>query len=241
MPSARTLCLGIALACGARWVVAQSTFVPILKPSTPASAPSAIQPVTSQRVAFAGSMGSRQALLVIDGAAPRALTVGDSWRGVKLLAVNSTEVVIELDRVRHTLRMGAAAVDLGGAATPGTGNVIKLTGDANGHFLTSGLVNGRVVSVMVDTGASLVSIGQQDADRLQIAYRTAPRVALRTANGEVTGYRVTLDSVRLGDVEVYNIDAVVQPQSLPFILLGNSFLRRFQLRLENDVLTLDRR
>ena len=48
-------------------------------------------------------------------------------------------------------------------------------------------------------------------------------------------------SVRIGDVEIPNVQAVVVPGEMPFVLLGNSFLRRFQLRQENDVLRLQRR
>ena len=219
--------------------LAQSGFVPIL--AAPASAPPAMQPVTSHRVALTGSMGSRQALLVIDGAAPRVLSVGESWRGVRLLSVSSSEAVVEVDGERHTLRVGAAAVSLGGAPSPGTGRVIKLSSDARGHFLANGQINGRGVSFLVDTGATLVAIGQDEADRLGLPYRNGQRVGLTTANGVATGWRVSLSSVRLGDVDVYGVDAVVQPQPMPFVLLGNSFLTRFSLKLENDILTLERR
>jgi aspartyl protease family protein len=219
--------------------LAQSGFVPVL--AAPASAPPATQPVTSHRVALTGSMGSRQALLVIDRAAPRVLSVGESWRGVRLLSVSSSEAVVEVDGERHTLRVGAAAVSLGGAPSPGGGRVIKLSGDTNGHFMANGQINGKSVTLLVDTGASLVSMGQPDADRLGIAYRDAPRVGLRTANGDVQAFRVMLNSVRVADVDVYNVEAVIQPQPMPFVLLGNSFLKRFSLKLENDVLTLERR
>jgi aspartyl protease family protein len=62
-----------------------------------------------------------------------------------------------------------------------------------------------------------------------------------TANGTITMRAVSLASVRIGDVEVPNVDAVIVPQGMPFVLLGNSFLRRFQIRQENDILRLQRR
>lgn len=209
-------------------------------PPVGASAP-ALQAVMSHRVALTGSMGNRQALLVIDGGAPRVLGVGEAWRGVRLVSVGGSEAVVEVDRERYTLRVGAAAVSLGGAASPGSGRVVKLNSDASGHFLANGQINGRGVSFLVDTGATLVAIGQDEADRLGLPYRTGQRVGLTTANGVATGWRVSLSTVRLGDVDVYNVDAVVQPQPMPFILLGNSFLTRFQMRRENDTLTLERR
>ena len=50
-----------------------------------------------------------------------------------------------------------------------------------------------------------------------------------------------LASVRIGDVQVYDVDAVITPAPMPFILLGNSYLTRFQMKRENDVMTLDLR
>ncbi len=194
----------------------------------------------SRRVALSGSMGSR-ALLVIDGDAPRAVAVGSTVQGVKLLSVNEAQAVVEIDGRRQTLRLGEAAVNLGGAASAGSGTQITLSSDANGHFQAQGQINGRGVLFLVDTGATMVSMGQDEAERLGLAYKNGERIGLRTANGNTVGYRISLNTVRVGDVEVHNVAAVVQPQPMPFILLGNSFLTRFQMKRENDTLLLQRR
>lgn len=194
----------------------------------------------SRRVALSGSMGSR-ALLVIDGDAPRAVAVGSTVQGVKLISVNEAQAVVEIDGRRQTLRLGEAAVNLGGAASAGSGTQITLSSDANGHFQARGQINGRGVLFLVDTGATMVSMGQDEAERLGLAYKNGERIGLRTANGNTVGYRISLNTVRVGDVEVHNVAAVVQPQPMPFILLGNSFLTRFQMKRENDTLLLQRR
>ncbi|QAZ38804.1 TIGR02281 family clan AA aspartic protease [Methylibium sp. Pch-M] len=194
----------------------------------------------SRRVALSGSMGSR-ALLVIDGDAPRAVAVGSTVQGVKLLSVNEAQAVVEIDGRRQTLRLGEAAVNLGGAASAGSGTQITLSSDANGHFQAQGQINGRGVLFLVDTGATMVSMGQDEAERLGLPYKNGERIGLRTANGNTVGYRISLNTVRVGDVEVHNVAAVVQPQPMPFILLGNSFLTRFQMKRENDTLLLQRR
>ena len=194
----------------------------------------------SRRVALSGSMGSR-ALLVIDGDAPRAVAVGSTVQGVKLLSVNEAQAVVEIDGRRQTLRLGEAAVNLGGAASAGSGTQITLSSDANGHFQAQGQINGRGVLFLVDTGATMISMGQDEAERLGLAYKNGERIGLRTANGNTVGYRISLNTVRVGDVEVHNVAAVVQPQPMPFILLGNSFLTRFQMKRENDTLLLQRR
>lgn len=66
-------------------------------------------------------------------------------------------------------------------------------------------------------------------------------MSLSTANGNAQGFQVKLDSVRIGEVEVLNVDAVVMPQAMPFMLLGNSFLNRFQMLRDNDQLTLTKK
>ena len=62
-----------------------------------------------------------------------------------------------------------------------------------------------------------------------------------TANGVVPSFRVSLTSVRIQDVEVFNVDATVSPLAMPYILLGNSFLSRFQMTRTNDQMVLDKR
>jgi aspartyl protease family protein len=57
----------------------------------------------------------------------------------------------------------------------------------------------------------------------------------------VQAWRTRLASVRVGDVEVFDVEAVVLQQPMPYVLLGNSFLNRFQMRRDNVQLTLERR
>jgi len=238
----RTLPL-LLLGCTAAAALAQgpSDAPAAAPPAAAASAEGArLASVPSHRVAFAGSMG-RQALLVIDGGAPRAVAVGTTVQGVRLLELRTEEALVEVDGQRQTLRLGASALHLGGAPSPGTGSQITLSSDVNGHFLTPGRINGRGVTFLIDTGATLVALGRDEAERLGIPYQKGRRVGLRTANGDTLGWLVPLDTVRVGDVEIYNVEAVVQPQPMPFVLLGNSFLSRFQMRRDNDTMTLLRR
>jgi aspartyl protease family protein len=72
-------------------------------------------------------------------------------------------------------------------------------------------------------------------------YRRGQQVALSTANGTVPGYLVTLSSVRIGDVDTYNVQAVVVPAPMENILLGNTFLSRFQMKRDNDTMRLEKK
>jgi len=194
---------------------------------------------SAQTVTLSGSMGDK-ALLVINGT-PRTVAVGGSFQNVKVVSVGASDAVVELDGKRVPLQLGGAPVNLGGVAGAGGGTQIVLTAGSGGHFVTDGSINGRVARFVVDTGATMVAMGEADAQRFGLKYKDGPRGMVSTANGQVVVYRTSLDVVRVGDVQVYNVEAVVVPAPMDMILLGNSFLTRFQMHRENDRMTLERR
>jgi len=194
---------------------------------------------SAQSVSMSGSLGDK-ALLIIDGT-PRTVAAGGSVAGVKVISVNGSETVVEYGGRRQTLPLGGAQVNLGGVASAGGGTQIVLTAGSGGHFITDGSINGKAVRFLVDTGATNVSMGQAEAQRLGIDFSRGQRGIARTANGDVIVTRVSLGSVRVGDVTVYNVDAIVTPMAMEHILLGNSFLSRFQMKRDNDVMVLDKR
>ena len=194
---------------------------------------------SAQTVSMGGSLGNN-ALLVIDGKA-RTVAVGATVEGVRLVSVTSNDALVEVKGKRFTVHIGDAQVNLGGKASEGSGKQIVLTAQSGGHFVTSGTINGKTARFVVDTGATLVSMDQYEADRLGVDWKNGQRGISRTANGDAPFYATTLQSVRIGDVQVYNVPAIVSPAPMPYILLGNSFLSRFQMKRENDVMTLDLR
>lgn len=197
-------------------------------------------PASAQSVAMTGSMGSK-ALLVIDGGAPKALAAGDSHRGVKVVAVRADQVTVEVGGKRQTIDLGGAPVSIGGGGGGSGGTQIVLTASSGGHFVTSGSINGRATQFMVDTGATSVAMSADEARRLGINFEQGEPGQGSTANGLIPIWRISLKSLRIQDVEVQGVDAVVVPSGMPHVLLGNSFLTRFQMKRENDMLTLTRR
>ncbi len=195
----------------------------------------------AQSVAMTGGMGSK-ALLVINGGAPKALAAGDEHKGVKVVSVSSEATVVDVGGQRQTVRLGGAPVSLGGSGGGGSsGSQIVLTAGSGGHFMTQGNINGKSVEFMVDTGATAVSLSADDARRIGLKYESGQKIMTRTANGDARAYLIRLNSVRIKDVEVYDVEAVVGEASMPFVLLGNSFLARFQMKRENDIMTLTKK
>lgn len=199
-------------------------------------------PVTGQ-VLLSGILGGK-ALLVVGTSAPKAVSPGETFQGVRLVSLDKESALLEQDGQRFTLRLGESPVQLkpgSAAARPANGKRITLTSDSAGHFKSQGTINGQIMQFVVDTGATVVSIGRADAERMGLAFLGGQPVQMQTANGTAQGWRIQLQSVRIGDVEVFDVEAVVTPVAMPVVLLGNSFLNRFQMHRVSDQMVLEKR
>lgn len=114
------------------------------------------------------------------------------------------------------------------APGPRVPTTLAVAADYRGHYIVHPSVENYRIKMMVDTGASVVALTAADAHALGIREdASARKVMLGTANGTVTGYRTVLREIRLGEIVVRNVDAVVLPESaLSISLLGNSFLSK---------------
>jgi aspartyl protease family protein len=91
----------------------------------------------------------------------------------------------------------------------------------------------------VDTGATMVRISRDDARRLGIDYTKGEQGYSIVADGRrVQSWRVKLDSISVGGITLYNVDATVGEGTVGYGLLGMSFLSRTDMRREGPNLTL---
>lgn len=183
-----------------------------------------------------------KAVVSIEGSKPRTLSVGQlTPEGVKLISASSESAVFEVNGERRTLAVGEGAAVASAAPARG-GTSVTLVADSRGHFTTIGVVNGVSLPFLVDTGATSVVLSSADARRAGVNYLQGKRALTQTANGVVPVYAVKLDSLRIGDITVNNVDAsVIEGDKLPVALLGMSFLNRMEMRREGTTLTLIRR
>jgi aspartyl protease family protein len=183
-----------------------------------------------------------KAIIKIDGAR-RVLVRGEtSPEGVRLLATDTLHELaeIELNGRRETLKLGA--VSAAGFAEPkGSGNV-TLYAD-RGFFYGDGKINGAPVRFLVDTGANAVALSSQAAELIGLDYKRKGRRGIAsTAGGMVPMYSIKLDSVTVGDITLYNVDAGVIEGSHPTdVLLGMSFLGRVEMKRDGDKMELTKR
>lgn len=178
--------------------------------------------------------------VVIDGGTPITLDVGEATvEGVTLLQVNRAGAVLRVDGTTTTLPLAARQSEVASAARSDS---VVLSADPRGHFYANGTVNGRSMRFLVDTGATLTTLSRTDARRLGLDYRDGTPSRVMTGNGEVTGWRMSLDSVRVGPTTVRDVEAfVVDNDALPVGLLGMSFLGRFDMHRQGATLVLRHR
>lgn len=186
-------------------------------------------------------LSSGKAVVVLGGGKPRVLRDGDTLStGIKLIKATPETALFEINGKRRSLALGTSQLS-NARSTFTASSSITLVADARGHFLTTGTINGVMVQFLVDTGATMVSMGVADARRIGINYLEGQRGQTHTANGIAAVYRVKLDTVKLGDITLNNVDALVHEAEMPFLLLGMSFLNRVEMRREGTDLTLTKR
>lgn len=188
-------------------------------------------------VSVNGIFGEK-ALIAIGSGPAKVMAVGDTLQGIRLLAVQGQEVVIEEGGKHRTLQVGFGF-------TPGASEsaaVAVINADGRGQFITAGEINGNPVRFLVDTGASLVTLPRSVAIRAGVLLDNAKTVAVSTANGRARASRVLLNTVRVGSVSASMVEAIIMEDAqLSVPLLGMSFLKRTNMKNEGDRLTLSQR
>lgn len=179
-----------------------------------------------------------KAIVVIDGTR-RVLVRGEvSPEGVRLVGTDTRaeEAVVEIDGRRETLKLGVVIAHFQSVALPS----VVLYADTSGFFRAPGSINGTAVTFLVDTGANTIAINSTLAQRIGIDYRKRGQPGLATtASGYARFYGIKLDTVKVGEIVLRNVDAAViegrQPETP---LLGMSFLGGLEMKRDGDKMEL---
>ena len=117
------------------------------------------------------------------------------------------------------------------------GREITLQRNRWGHYVTSGKINGRTVTFLLDTGASDVSVPAELA--YELGLKRGMEQQYNTANGVITGYRTRIDRISIGNIELRNVRASINPNATDDeILLGMSFLNQLDYSQSGNQLTI---
>lgn len=186
-----------------------------------------------------GLSKGRAVVVIGAGGKPKVYRDGDTLpNGVRLIRATPESALVEIAGKRRTLTMGS---HVSAASPAGGGGRVTLVADGAGHFVTLGSINGAPVRFLVDTGATLISMGVGDARRVGVDYLKGQRGFSNTANGVAPVYKVRLDSVKVGNIVINGVDALVHETDMPWVLLGMSFLNRVDMRRAGDHLDLVKR
>lgn len=114
----------------------------------------------------------------------------------------------------------------------GTGNRIVVSARSDGHFLLDTRINGRRTPMLVDTGASIVTLRESDARKAGIRPEARDyRIPFSTANGQVLGAAGILPELVVSGVTLPELRVVILPDDkLDMSLFGVNGLNRFERR-----------
>jgi aspartyl protease family protein len=197
-------------------------------------------PAAATDVSLIGTFGTHAAILAVNGGAPKTVKVGQSFGGVTVVSVEKERATVDVDGKRRVIVRGQTFSTSGSGERP---SAVLIAGQ-NGHYTADGQVNGGQVRFVVDTGASVVALPANDARRLSIIsidYRKGQLATVQTAAGPTPAYSVRLDTVRVGGIELHNVEGMVIESGLPIALLGMSFLNRVEIRNDAGQMTMIKR
>lgn len=183
---------------------------------------------------------SGKAVLIINNGKPKTLSVGQTSEGVKLLAANSGVATLQIEGKTRQLGMGQAATVAGSSAN-GIPSV-TLYADKAGHYFSDCQINGATLKFLLDTGATSVSLNSGDAKYANIDYKQGERVQMHTANGIVNAYRSSIATLKIGNIVLNQVEAIVHEGGSPsVVLLGMSALNRLEMKRQDIALTLTKK
>lgn len=182
-------------------------------------------------------LGKNKVVINVEGET-KVLHVGETVGGIKVISADTEECVLEINGQSSTYPMGSQiSTRFAKTSKP----IVRIVQDNGGLYRSSGLINGQMVNVIVDTGATMVTMNTEQAKSLGLEKKGNP-IPIVTASGKTKGYLVNLDQVSLGTIQAYNIQAVIVEGSFPpQILLGMSFLQKLDIHHRDQLLELEQK
>ncbi|QZA79018.1 retroviral-like aspartic protease family protein [Deefgea tanakiae] len=114
----------------------------------------------------------------------------------------------------------------------GQGNEITLPRAKDGHYRLAASINGEPVVLLLDTGATAMTLNQELAERIGLP-RGEPFIA-NTANGQVQGYQSKISTLSFGPFEFNNVHVGIVPNMGNEVLLGMNIIKQFDIRTQNN-------
>lgn len=109
----------------------------------------------------------------------------------------------------------------------GWGQPVTLQRQPDGHFYADVMIDGLSYRMLVDTGATMVVLSGDDAQRMGMTWTTDQlRPIVRGADGPIDAVQTTIKQMSVGGIVATNVPAVIIPGASGMSLLGQAFLSR---------------
>lgn len=187
------------------------------------------------KIYYNGSLAGNKVVIKVNGH-NRILARGQkSKEDIEVLSFNRNEVLVRVHGKRYRYKKKSIALEDEVTIPLTDVPAIGLSG-----YYISGFINGKKTGFQVDTGATVVALTLKDAKRLNIRLHKKDRITVGLAGGiKGEGWKTTLDSVRLGDIEIKNVSAIViKSRQDVNVLLGMSFLKKLEISQSKDKMIL---
>jgi len=180
-----------------------------------------------------------KALIAVDGK-NKLIRKGETFEEFILEYADSKRAVISYNGVASKYTLGSTGGGL--QFKKAKSSAYRISANPQGMYFTRGSINNIPMSFIVDTGATLISMNEDHAKQLGInAKRDGQLINIKTASALVKGYKITLDRVKVGEIQIRDVDATVLMSKQPdTILLGMSFLKNLRVNHSGSVMTLEK-
>ena len=160
-----------------------------------------------------------------------------------IFIINGEETVLSLNRNMVIQSVHQQAEPKNEQSEDSGPQTVQILRNLQGMYESPGYINGRSVHFLIDTGATTVAMNERVAKRVGIPYRTQGVVGRgSTAGGIVNTWQIRLQKVRIGTIELQNVQAVViQGPGPDEVLLGQSFLNQLKVETEGNLLKLKKK
>jgi len=193
-------------------------------------------PLQAENLRLVALFGDKAAI-IIDGK-QTIIRIQQADAPLLLLKTSTDAAWIELNGQRQKLQLGESQIVAHYQAPQR--KQVHIFQNSLGMYQSSGKINNRSTEFLIDTGASVVAINRQDAQRFGIDTDGGKKVLAQTASGQSEGRLVMLNSISIGTIQLYNIPAVVLEGSSPKRpLLGMSFLQHLNVTQQQRRLLLE--
>jgi len=175
----------------------------------------------------------------------KLLRNGQSYQSIRLIKADShqAEFLIRGQKIILGLHQNKVGGNVYKVEAKKPSKLLMIPRDTNGMFRKAGFINGIQVTFLIDTGASQVAMNEATARLVGLQYRLKGKVIqVSTASGHSSAWVIKLKKVQLGGFVIKQVEAlVIQGDGPAEVLLGMSFLQKFNIHHDGQMLKISKR